>query len=154
MADKALIFAFVLGIGILSLGMLVPSLVETTTEDASTTIQVNNQTQTNITNNLELEVSRVNNSESTTNVTLRNLRTFATNNSSVDETNTTALALSGDNISVTNQAVVDNDTVRLGVVYPPMFAWNGGARAFVANLDIIMILLGFTLIMAPMVSLL
>ncbi len=138
--------AFFLGMIVLGAAFFVPSMMDLTVEDGVETIEMDQSQVVDLTDTLELQLDRVNNTSNDVNVTYTNTRTLDTNSTLINETATEAVNLSGDTIRTTSDSIIDNSTAQLTVEYPPLFGWDSGPRAFMQNLDIILALFGFVLI--------
>lgn len=138
---------FAIGVLVLGMALFVPALIDASQGDASDTFELTNQSSEDLTDTLQVEVTRVNQSEDNTNVTVRDLRSLDTNSTQLDAGNATDLTLSGDTINVTADSIINASASQLTVVYPPMFAWDDGPRTFVDNLDIVLALLAMVVIL-------
>lgn len=146
MAD-ALKAAFAVGILLFGAALFVPPLADATQDDATETLEVNNGTDTAVTERLTAAVTDVDTAASPSHATIAytNNRTLNTTATTVDVGNTSTVMLSGDGINTTVTSI-SGETVQFDVEYPPMFGWDREARLFFENSELILVLLGAVVI--------
>lgn len=147
--SKTVKAVFALGVIGLAIGFLVPTLMGATQDDARATHQLYVNDSVELTDRLTVTLTDINETEH--NATFKFLDETNYQNSTVELTNYTSrdTTLSGNNLTVSVAGVTSvNDTVRTTIDYPPMFQWSDGARSFMSNIGLIIILIAGIMLLA------
>lgn len=144
--------AFAMGLLILCVAVLVPTLVDATNEKAVDTRELTVGTEEEITDVLFVEVNNVNATTNETTITYLNSRTFEENKTTTGEGNTTTIQLSGETVDYTIKDVyADNKTVLVETVHSPTFGWNEGSKTFWDNIGLLVATLGIMCVFAVLI---
>lgn len=146
--SKALTVAFAVVIIGLAAALFAPTLIDATQGNAVAVEQMEVGDTANLTERLTLSLDAVNTAQDNATVTLTDETTFADTQTIVDNDTTSSTTLSGDVINVSVSNIDASDVVTLSVTYPPMFAWNDGARVFYENSGIIIAALALVMVVA------
>lgn len=142
-----------IGVALLAVALLFTPVMNTTTSDTTTYVEVDNSSVEQITDRLDLKAVEINETNST--VTLENTNDFNSSTKTINESVETKFNVSGATLLVSNTEIVTNNTTaQYRVTYPPTFAWNNYAATFMTNLDLLIAVLGLLLIMWPLVAIL
>lgn len=139
--------AFAVGILTFGAALFVPPLADATQDDATDTLEVDNGTETDITDRLTVGITEVNTTATPSYATVEytNNRTLDSVNATIDVTNSSTVTLSEDDLKTTVHSI-HGEMVMIGVTYPPMFGWDREARTFFQNIELIIVLLGVAII--------
>lgn len=149
MTHQAVLGAFALGALIFAVGVFMSPMISATAEDAETSVELADNDSEEVMQYLEVEPS-VNETNGNATVTVRNTRTFDTSDTAELQTgDEDTVTVSGENVTVQNSAFSDPEVV-LDVTYPPTFAYDGGAKTFYGNLDVILATVGLVIVMSTL----
>ena len=139
--SRALKGAFVLGIFVLAVALMAPTLIDATQENDSKTLAVAENETRELTDTLSLTAESVNVTGENATILFEDQRTLDTNSTFVNTTENGNVTLSGDRINVSMDRVTDDDDAIISVSYSPMFGWSDGARLFMENAGLLIALL-------------
>lgn len=149
--------ALALGVLVLAVAVFMPTLINSTEGDATTTFELEAGDTNNPTEKLQIEAESLQNTTNGTNATLtvRSLDTLNESTQTIPEGNNSVYTIDGENVTIFNDAMITEggtETVRITAVYNPKFGWNDGARTFFSNMGIILALLAFIILGAILKS--
>lgn len=132
--------AAAMGILLLAVALLVPTLANSVNDNEAQTFNLSvNETQ-ELTDKLQVELTDTQQQAANDNATVKytNLDDLSTNKTTLNESTNDKLNLSGDTITVQVKNISSN-AAQVRSEYPPMFGWNNGARTFYEESDTIII---------------
>lgn len=153
MARNTVQWAFGIGILILIVGIAMPVMISSTTQDASTATILDENETAELTDTLQIGLEDVQTSSNYTNnatVSLTNLRDYSTTEATINDSANETLSLSGEDI-VVDVDLRSSSSALLSTTYPATFGWNDGATTIVENLDVIMVVTAIIIITALLV---
>jgi len=134
-----------MGILVLAVALFIPTIIDATAEDQTVSDTMTVGDTTELTDRLSVTLDDVNQSSGNINLTYINTQTQDKNQTTVGETNTKMVTLSGETINATNEMVESTDSAIVTSEYPPMFGWSSGARTFFDHFPLIMGMLAFAM---------
>lgn len=147
--------AFALGLLVLCVAVLVPTLIDTTHDKAVDNRELTVGNQEELTDVLFVTVDNVNATTNETTVTYMDSRTWKSNTTTVGEGNSTSIKLSGETVDYTVRDVrPDNTTVLLESTYNPTFGWSDGSKTFWDNSGLLIAILGIMCVFAVLIAVL
>lgn len=145
MSARIALAAFVLGAFVLAAGVFVGPMIGAAENDAQTVLELSDDESVEVTDTMQVEASINSSANNDTTVTVTNLRTL-------DSANTTLSVGEKGNVTVNgDKVVIEYDRYSGGVstvtvTYPPTIGWADGPALFVDRLGLLLSLLGFAMI--------
>lgn len=138
---QIVLWAFGIGVFALALALIVAPMITATTADTTATNYIDENESVSLTDTLSLAVTDINTSGTEYMVTLEatDENTLSTAQTTLNTTENATIQLSGDAINV-NVDDRGTDTALVSATYPPAFGWNGGARAMLDNLGVVIVI--------------
>lgn len=143
MARNPIMWAFGIGVLILIVGLLVPAMITSTTQDTTEAVILEENETAELTDTLQIGLDQVQTSASYTDnatVSLTNLRDYDSTQAVINDTASDTLTLSGDSITVAVDLRTSSSAL-LSATFAGTFGWNDGARTVMQNMDVIIVLL-------------
>ncbi len=146
-AGKLAVAFFALGMVAIVVGAMVPATIDAQDAEARDTVLLEEGDTAEFDDVIELELLAVNNAESFVNVTVRDIETQSDaniTNLSVGETKTVSPV--SDNVSVTLEEIETGNSADLTPSFSRTYGWNGGAKLFMNEMDTMLTLVGFVMV--------
>lgn len=143
MSNKAKL-ALSLAMLALAAALFIPTLIDSTQQKTQSTVELEQDSQFNLTQRLRIEATDIDNQNSYTNVTLTNTQTLEKKEANVSEGENVTFELSGENILVTVERIDDKSDGNVSVnrvEYDPKFGWQDESKGFIEHFDIILTIL-------------
>lgn len=145
--NKSAVAIVTLGLMLLMGAYAVPSMADATTFPEEFSTQLDEGQTEQITDGLEITLDDSTNSQA--NVTVRDTETDETDNLSIQEGANATYNLTGGTGNVT-VVETDDQAAQLDVTYDPMFGWSPAAQAVIGEIELILTLILFLVVLGSM----
>jgi len=136
----------------LALGLLLPTLIAASTDDAENTVELVENESATLTDRLTVTADQVNETGDNGTIQLTDEQSLDTATAFLNESQQKNVTLSGDNITVALDDVATDGTAKITLTYPPLFAWADGPRLFMENIHIVLVGLAAAIIIGLTVA--
>lgn len=141
--------ALALGVVVLCVAIVGPSLIDSTNNDVSETVNIYENQSDDPTDKLRVTSERVRPTQGTALIEVESLATLNSSTQQLNETESVDFVVDEQTVEVTLNAAVDGDNAefsRLTVLYPPDFGWQDSASTLMDNMGLLIALAGFIII--------
>lgn len=149
--------AIALGVVVLTVALFMPTLINSTTTDNTSTFELEEGNETNVTEKLVVEVDNIKTASTPNNstITVRNSETLNTSTKTIDAGNNKTYTVDGDNVTITLDNTFESGGSEFATItaeYDPKFGWDNGARTFMENMELILAALAVFLVTGVLMS--
>lgn len=132
------------GVLVLFVGLLLPAVITAANTDATVTENLNKSTPETVTDGLNITLTKSDGTNAT--IELEDTVTFESETNTLTEGDTVTYTINNETTNVTADAIDPNWAITT-VEYSRTYGWAAGPKAFVGQLDVLLALLAFLLVM-------
>lgn len=150
MANRAVVTIMALGLFVMAIGLFMPPLIDAQDNELRDTEELDEGQEVTVNELVTIQLNEANPDGGTANinVTIIDVATFEeTTIGRLNVTNSTTVAPAGDNVTITNDAVVDGDTAQVTLSFSRTYGWEETAITFLNNVDLLLVLVGVLMIL-------
>lgn len=142
MSARLIFAAFAIGVIALAIALFTVPTIDPLMNGVSETTNITEGQTEELTDRLHMDIENVSDANSTVNATFLATNTRnTTNTGDVSAGNSTNVTVDGDTIEFRVESVTGSTTADVTANYTPLFGWADGPRAFVENLDLIIVII-------------
>lgn len=144
MAKGHIVIIVALGVFVLLAGMILPTAISSTGENATTGLQLDEGETTTVTDGLE--ATAVSTADNQSEIQLRDVETQQVINKTITEGDTATYEFSNrDTVTVTVEDSQSQTVYLSPIEYPRSYGWGDGAKMFADNIGLLLVILTFLL---------
>lgn len=147
MSHKLVVGVAALGLFTLLAAFALPPAIDASQSTENRTMVLDDGETATVTEGLNVTANDTANDQAV--IDFEDTETGLTQSVTVNEGNTTNITLNDENVTVTVVETTSTD-VTLDVEYSPRYGWDGGAKTVVAQLDVILVMFAFVLLLGAM----
>lgn len=143
MPKRLTVIIVALGIFVLFVGLMFPTLITASNEPAVTGLQVDETETETVTGGLEATAVETSNADASIRLTDTETQESVNHTISEGETQTFEFSINGESVDVTLEETTDSYVTLSPIEYSRTYGWGDGAELFIGNIGIIFTVIAF-----------
>jgi hypothetical protein len=142
--------AVAVGILVLCVAVFVPTLVDGTQNDKTAIAEIEENSTFDYTDKLSVEAVSVSQSSSSATIEVRNSETFESSQKVLNASESKVYQVGGENVTATLEQLrfsTGGEYATVSVSYPPTFGFGDASKDFFENMEIVIVLVGFIIVL-------